>query len=120
MRPLPMPKNTKKSHTMGGIDRHDTTIPVDVSRSTPLADRRIAQSGNPNTAPRTNDASVSAIVHGTPFKIAARFRVDRDVTAPIPHRAGRAQLRHPVLHCTDSLTYRYSSAQFELAARETS
>jgi small-conductance mechanosensitive channel len=48
------------------------------------------------------------------------IRVDRDVTAPIPHRAGRAQLRHPVLHCTDSLTYRYSSAQLELAARETS
>src|ERR1700687_844974 len=54
---------------------------------------------------------------GTRF---SRFRVDGDVTAPIPHRPGRAQLRHPVLHCTDSLTYRYSSAQFELAARETS
>lgn len=28
----------------------------------------------------------------------AAFRVDEDVTAPIPHRPGRAQLTHPVLH----------------------
>lgn len=28
----------------------------------------------------------------------AGFRVDEDVTAPIPHRPGRAQLTHPVLH----------------------
>ena len=47
------------------------------------------------------------------------FRVDRDVTAPIPHRPGRAQLRHPVLHCTGSLTGGYSCAQSELVARET-
>ena len=26
------------------------------------------------------------------------YRVDEDVTALIPHRPGRAQLRHPVLH----------------------
>ena len=28
----------------------------------------------------------------------AGYRVDEDVTALIPHRPGRAQLRHPVLH----------------------
>ena len=58
---------------------------------------------------------------GNPFDTAiAGFRVDEDVTILIPHRPGRAQLRHPVLHRTDSLTARYSSAQFELVARETS
>lgn len=48
------------------------------------------------------------------------FRVDEDVTALIPHRPLRAQLRHKVLHSTDSLTCCCSScAQFELSARET-
>ncbi|MFA7242588.1 MAG: hypothetical protein WC091_20965 [Sulfuricellaceae bacterium] len=31
-------------------------------------------------------------------------RVGRDVTAPTPHRTGRAQLRLPVPQCTASLT----------------
>ncbi|EAA6552359.1 hypothetical protein DLB95_27630 [Salmonella enterica subsp. diarizonae] len=34
----------------------------------------------------------------TPGITLAGFRVDEDVTALIPHRPGRAQLTHPVLH----------------------
>lgn len=33
----------------------------------------------------------------------AQFRVGRDITAPTPHRPGRAQLTHPVPHEAVSL-----------------
>src|ERR1700712_2325843 len=75
LRPLPITKNTKKSQTIGGIERHDTTIAVDVNRNAPLVERRIAQSGTPSNAPRMNDARVSAIVHGTPFRMAVRSMI---------------------------------------------
>jgi hypothetical protein len=71
------------------------------------------------TAPTTSAANEYHVARATP-RVAtsavcrascsasgrfSRFRVDGGVTAPIPHRPGRAQLRHPVLHCTDSLTW---------------
>jgi hypothetical protein len=43
------------------------------------------------------------------------FRVGEEVTLLAPHRPGRAQLRHPVLHHAESLTVWRSDGQSEAA-----
>jgi hypothetical protein len=55
-----------------------------------------------SSAPRYG---IGILPHGV-----GHFRVDEEVTLLAPHRPGRAQLRHPVLHCTDLLTAWRSAA----------